>query len=366
MKTAFIVFVAVHGLLHLIGAAKGSGLVDVQQLSMPISRTMSIVWLAACVLFSAYCVALIVNFEYAWMVGLSAVVVSQVLIVMYWGDARFGTIPNVLVVLVCAVAMGSMWFQRSIADDTERLVSLRRNDADGRLRLEDVTALPEPVRRWLGRSGALDQPRVRLGRVTQTAKLRMRPSQKDWLTATALQYTVTDPPGFIWSVDVALNDIVRFHGRDLFVNGTGKMLIKLNSLFNVVNERGGNLNEATMQRFLGEMVWFPSLAASPLIRWEQKDDTTVTAHMSYGGTSCSGTFVIDEHGDVREFSAMRFFGGDPSGLRKLWRMQISRYGVFAGIRVPVEMSSTWQLDEGNWTWLELTVTDVSYNNMALP
>lgn len=230
-------------------------------------------------------------------------------------------------------------------------MSLRRNVADGRLRLEDVTALPEPVRRWLGRSGALDQPRVRLGRVTQTAKLRMRPSQKDWLTATALQYTVTDPPGFIWSVDVALNDIVRF---------------KLNSLFNVVNERGGNLNEATMQRFLGEMVWFPSLAASPLIRWEQKDDITVTAHMSYGGTSCSGTFVIDEHGDVREFSAMRFFGGDPSGLRKLWRMQIGRYGVFSGIRVPVEMSSTWQLDEGDWTWLELTVTGISYNNMALP
>lgn len=366
MKAAFIVVILAHGLLHLIGAVKGLGLGDFQQLSLPISRTMGMVWLAACVLFSAYCVALVVNFEYAWMVGLSAAVVSQVLIVMFWGDARFGTIPNVLVVLVCAVSMGSMWFQRSIADDTERVMSLRRNDADRLLRIEDVSALPEPVRRWLERSGAFNQPRVQLGRVKQTARLRMRPSQKDWLMATALQYTVTDPPGFIWSVDVAFNDIVRFHGRDLFVNGTGEMLIKLNSLFNVVNERGGDLNEATMQRFLGEMVWFPSLAASPFIRWEQKDDTTVIAHMSYGGTSCSGTFVIDEHGDVREFSAMRFFGGDPSGSRKLWRMNISRYGMFQGIRLPVEMTSTWRLDEGDWTWLELTVADVSYNDLALP
>ena len=200
----------------------------------------------------------------------------------------------------------------------------------------------------------------------QVARLRMQPSQKGWLTAAALQYTVIDQPGFIWSVDVAMNNIVQFRGRDLFIDGTGEMLIKLNSLINIVNARGGNLNEATMQRFLGEMVWFPSLAASPFVSWEQMDDSTVRASMSYGGTSCSGTFVIDEHGNVREFSAMRFFGDDPSGSRKLWRMKISRYGMFEGIRVPVEMSSTWKLDDGDWTWLELTVTDVSYNDLALP
>ncbi len=366
MKTAFIVLILAHGLLHLIGAVKGLGLVDVQQISLPVSRTTGIVWLAACVLFSAYCVALIVNDQFAWTIGLAAVVVSQVLIVMYWGDARFGTVPNILVILVSAVAIGTMCFKRTIADDTERLIGLHRSGEERLLRVEDVSALPDPVKRWLERSGALNRPRVRLGRVKQVARLRMRPSQKDWLTADALQYTVLDQPGFIWSVDVAMNDLVMFRGRDLFINGTGEMLIKLNSLFNVVNERGVDLNEATMQRFLGEMVWFPSLAASPLVSWEQINDTTVKANMSYRGTSCSGTFVIDKYGDVREYSAMRFFGGDPSGSRKLWRMNISRYGMFQGIRVPVEMTSTWRLDEGDWTWLELTVADLSYNDLALP
>ena len=118
----------------------------------------------------------------------------------------------------------------------------------------------------------------------------MKPEQEKWMTASAIQYTTIDNPAFIWKVDVKMNSLLNFQGLDKFENGKGEMLIKINSLINVVNEQGKKLDEGTLQRYLGEMVWFPSLALSPYITWVQINDTTAKATMSYKGTHGSGTF----------------------------------------------------------------------------
>jgi len=41
------------------------------------------------------------------------------------------------------------------------------------------------------------------------------------------------------------------------------------------------------------------------------------------------------------------------------------YKAFEGIMVPVKMTSTWKLDEGDWNWLNLEVTDIKYNRNAI-
>jgi len=44
------VVVVLHGLIHLLGAAKGLGWADVTQLKEPVSAAMGVAWLAAAVL----------------------------------------------------------------------------------------------------------------------------------------------------------------------------------------------------------------------------------------------------------------------------------------------------------------------------
>jgi hypothetical protein len=178
------------------------------------------------------------------------------------------------------------------------------------------------------------------------------------------QYTTIDNPAFIWTVDVKMNSFLSFQGRDKYDEGKGEMLIKLNSLFNVVNERGEKLDEGTLQRYLGEMVWFPSLALSPYITWEQIDENTAKATMTYKGTSGSGTFYFNSNGVVTKFSALRFNGNDTHAKRQNWEMNILDYKTFEGIKVPAKMTSTWKLDEEDWTWLKLEVTEIKYNKNA--
>ena len=35
--------------------------------------------------------------EYSWYIGLAAVLVSQVLIIMYWKEAKFGSVQNLII-----------------------------------------------------------------------------------------------------------------------------------------------------------------------------------------------------------------------------------------------------------------------------
>lgn len=142
------------------------------------------------------------------------------------------------------------------------------------------------------------------------------------------------------------------------------MLIKMNSLINVVNEQGEKLNEGTFKQYLGEMVWFPSLALSPYVTWEQINDTTAKATITYKNTTGSGTFYFDSDGNFIKFSAFRFMGNEPDAQRYEWVLLVDEHKSFEGIKIPSKMTATRKLEEGDWTWLKLEVTNIKYNKNA--
>lgn len=361
MKVAFLMVLLLHGLIHLLGFVKGFELKEVKELTLPISKLQGFVWLIATTLFLTYGVLYLLNSKYAWQIGLVAVVISQALIFLFWKDAKFGTIPNIIILAVSMVSFCAYNFQKIIQHETTQLL-IKNVGTENRIVSEsDYTNLPDPTKKWLKHCGMLGKPFISFGKVTQIAEMQMKPEQDKWMTATATQYTTIDNPAFIWAVDVKMNSFLSFQGRDKYDEGRGEMLIKLNSLFNVVNERGEKLDEGTLQRYLGEMVWFPSLALSPYITWEQIDENTAKATMAYKETSGSGTFYYNSSGDITKFSALRYKGNETDAKRYNWEMNILDYKTFEGIKVPARMTSTWKLDDRDWTWLKMEVTDIKYN-----
>ncbi len=104
MKIFFAVFLVVHGLIHLIGTAKAFGVADIPQLTQQIARPLGILWLLAAALFLLAAMLLFTWPQRWWVVGAVAVVVSQVVILTSWSDARYGTIANI--VALVGVALG--------------------------------------------------------------------------------------------------------------------------------------------------------------------------------------------------------------------------------------------------------------------
>lgn len=190
----------------------------------------------------------------------------------------------------------------------------------------------------------------------------MKPDQKNWYSAEADQYFVTNPPSFNWSVRLNMNPFLPVIGRDKFEDGKGEMQIKLFSAFPVVNARDNKkIDQATLQRFLAEIVWFPSAALNEYLHWEEIDDQTARATMTWKGTSGSGTFHFDKEGNFKKFSAMRYDGGDESSELKEWVIHAIDHKQINGIKIPVKLEVSWQLEEGKWTWLKLEITDIMYN-----
>ncbi len=111
IKWVVVALLVLHGLIHLMGFLKEWRLADIKELTdqtiVPLSETMSrllgVAWLVACVLLLAAAVALLLHRDKWWVLTLFGVGLSQLLIVLWWKDARFGTVANIL--LIAAVLL---------------------------------------------------------------------------------------------------------------------------------------------------------------------------------------------------------------------------------------------------------------------
>jgi hypothetical protein len=124
LKIALAVLLALHGLIHLIGPAKAFGWWDVTQLRQPITSAGGILWLVAALLLIGAAIALAMGTRWWRYFALPGVILSQFLIAQTWGDAKFGTLANIVVVvpvLLAALDARPGSFQSRFAHDRAAL-----------------------------------------------------------------------------------------------------------------------------------------------------------------------------------------------------------------------------------------------------
>ncbi len=361
MRYFFSLLMFLHGMIHLMGFTKGLNMANLEQIQADIPRLQGYFWLLAFLLFTFSGIDYLSGRCYWPYVAMAGVVISTILVLNIWSEARYGMIPNVMILTIALAGLSSCSMNRKIAQETQDILSLLPGDEQRIISEQDLYHLPEPVKQWMQTTGIVGKAEIKSARVEQVALMKMKPEQKEWYEAEAIQHTTMQTPAFIWSVRMNMSPLIKVRGRDKFVDGKGEMKIRINSLINVVNEKGEKMDEGTLQRYLGELVWYPSLALSPYITWEAIDDKTAIATMTYKGTTGSGTFHFNEQGDFVQYTAMRYMGNKPDAQRYLWVLTVDDYSVFEGIKVPSRMKATWKLDEGEWNWLKLNLVDINYN-----
>ena len=93
---AFIILV--HGLIHFMGFAKAFGYGNIAQLGH-VSKTAGSFWLITAFLFIVVTILLLLKKD-AWVItAVIAAIISQVLIITVWKDAKFGTIANIIIII---------------------------------------------------------------------------------------------------------------------------------------------------------------------------------------------------------------------------------------------------------------------------
>jgi len=361
MRIALIILIGIHGVIHLFGFLKAFGISEFNAISQPISKSYGTLWLLTFILFTITVIFYLIHSDYWWLSGFLAVITSQVLIFNYWSDAKFGTIANLMIFFTLIIAYSDFNFKSKIVQEREKLFESSQSVSEKVITKETISELPSIVQKWLINNETIDKKPIYNVYLTQELQLKLKPEQTTWNNGKAKQYFTIQPPAFNWNINTKMNSILSVAGRDKFEDGKGEMTIKLLSLIPVANaKKDEKVNQATLQRYLAEIVWFPSASLSKYIKWETIDDNSAKATMEYKGTKGSGVFHFDINGNFEKFVAMRYQDSNDSEPTE-WTVTATKTEERNGIKIPVECEASWDLENGKWTWLKLRIKEIEYN-----
>lgn len=369
LRILFIALLTTHGLIHLIGFIKEFQLATVSQLSgktfFPITDSLAkpigLLWLAVCLCLLATAILFFLQNDGWWIPGIISLLLSQALIIIYWQDAKFGTVANAILLLVLIPANGQWRLNQKVASERQAMLQDIAGLPNEILTETRIAPLPEVIRRWLLRSKVVGKPMVKTIYLKQRGQMKTAPTGS-WMPFEAEQTNTIPQPAFIWQTTMNPFPVVNITGRDRYYQGRGNMLIEVLSVLPIVNSDGKTIDQGSMLRFLGEMVWFPAGAISPYLSWKEIDARTARATMTFGNVQADGIFRFDEHGDVVSFEANRYYDRKEGATLEKWFIRTKDYREFEGIRIPAQGEVTWKLKDGDYTWLTFELLTVRYNS----
>lgn len=298
-----------------------------------------------------------------WWPGLAILgaLLSQLLIIFHWEEAKFGTFFNILVLAVSIPAYRKFSFRRKARREAAALLSKIEQASEEVISEEKLKALPEIVQKWLEFSEIPGKREVNSVALRQRGMMRTKPSG-NWMPFSAVQYFDVKEPAFLWLAEVSIMPLIYLLGKDRLRNAEGEMYINLLTLINLVKEeKNDKINSGAMLRFLAEICWFPSAALNPYLSWEAIGAGSVRATLRHNGREVSGVFSFYDSGELKSFEALRFYGAGKKAKEEKWQIEMIDFKHFAGRRIPYHCKVTWKLPSGDFNWLNLEVTELEYN-----
>ncbi len=104
--------------------------------------------------------------------------------------------------------------------------------------------------------------------------------------------------------------------RGMYAGGKGRMLVKVASLWPVVDASGEQMDRAAMMRYLSEMPWFPAAFLAGNISFEAVDDSSARVTLTDHGRTATGTLVFDQDGRLTDFVAKRYRTPTPAARKR--------------------------------------------------
>jgi hypothetical protein len=359
MKYFFGFLVLIHGIIHLKGFIDAFFSSGINQQVLGISKPIGSLWLLTFVLFVISVLQYLTDKNWFY-IAFIAVVLSQILIIMNWDDAKYGSILNIIIFVVGFIAYGEYKFNAKTEVETSSLINTVTK-SNKFVSFNENDKLPEVVEKWLANSNVSGHREISTVKLKQKGEMRTKIDGK-WLPFKAEQTFNLQDPSFMWVTSVKAAPLLNLNGRDKLQNGKGEMLIKLASLIPVVNESSNaKINQGAMLRFLAEICWFPQAVLRHYISWENINSSSAKASFTYNDETVSGIFRFNKMNDFVSFEAQRYYGGKEDSSLEIWYIEAQDYKTFNGIRIPYKNKVTWKLDKKDFHWLTLEITEIDYN-----
>jgi hypothetical protein len=323
MRAAFLIFVLFHGIIHLFGFVKAFGLSEVQQLTQSISKPFGIVWLFAFIFFVIAGIMFAFKISYWWLFGFIAVVVSQVLIIYFWQDARFGTIANLIILIALVIGYSTWSYYNTYQNDVKTALQQKEYFQNSLLTEADIRHLPRPVQQYLRYTGSVGKPKVNNFKIVCTGKIR-KDEQSEWMPFTCEQYNFMETPTRLFFMNAEMKGLP-IGGYHCFKNGVAFMDIRLFSIFKVQYMAGAEMDLSETVTFFNDMCCLaPSTLIDKRIKWLAVEGNKVKASYTNNNITVSAWLYFNDKGELINFISDDRFASD-SGKQFPWSTPLKDY-----------------------------------------
>ncbi|GAB4020181.1 DUF6544 family protein [Spirosoma koreense] len=295
--------------------------------------------------------------------ALASILLSQTLIILFWSDAKVGTLANALIALSVWISIAHNRFEE-YADQEARQVMIQPTTVHQVIDRTMLIHLPMPVQQWLIASGVVGKEQVHTVRLQQIGLMRTNPRGR-WMPTQAEQYIDVDKPGFVWKADVRPFAWLPLAGLDKYADGKGTMQIKALSFIPIVNASDAKIDQGELLRYLSEMCWYPSAALRPYITWQPIDEKQSEATINYKGVTASAVFTFDAQHRLVSVAAKRYKGDSAQSQLEDWYIPARSWKIINGVRIPVKGDVIWKLQTGDFNYYQWEIAAIDYNKRVL-
>jgi hypothetical protein len=368
--------VAVHGLIHLLGAVKGFGWADVDTLTEPIGTLGAVGWLAAAVLVVTAACLFAASRRWWWLVGAAGAVVSQIMIIGAWRDAKAGTAANVVLgvsVLHGFASQGPFGFRseyRRLTAGTLAAVAASQPDGSNAVTESDLGGLPAPLAAYVAWSGAVGQPHVGGFRARISGRIRSGPD-KPWMPFTGEQVNTYLPePSRVFFMDATMFGLP-VDVLHAYVGDAAQMRVRLCSIGSMISSAGAEVTRAETVTLLNDLcVMAPAALVDAPVRWTALDDHHVRAEFTNAGHTVTAELEFNDRHELVDFVSddrLRASANGQTFTRQRWSTPLREHRDVGSRRVAVLGLCRWHgaQPEHSFDYLEFHVDDITYFDLPI-
>jgi Family of unknown function (DUF6544) len=226
---------------------------------------------------------------------------------------------------------------------------------------EDMDGLPDPVRRYLLRSGAVGRPRPQNMRVVLDADMFRKPGQAP-MRATAVQHTFFARPSRLFLMDARMFGLP-VRALHVYRDEQATFTVRVASLVDMVDQHGEEISRAETVTVLNDLcLMAPGALVDPRLAWTPLDDRTASVTYTNGRHRVAATLAFNDHDEIIDFwsddrpdsSTGRFVG-----MR--WSTPVDEHGDIGGYHLIRAGRAVYARPDGPFTYGRFTLRTMEYD-----
>lgn len=209
---------------------------------------------------------------------------------------------------------------------------------------------------------------VKTASIRQLGFIRLDLDRERWFKFVARQHVSVRPPAFTWKARVRLISWLPWPYiavTDAYQNETGSTRAQFLWLRLADATGSPEINQAALQRYLAEAVWYPTaLLPQPGVTWSAIDDRHASVTLRSGATEANLAFAFDDEGRPIACTTPARWQIVSRELRATpWGGEVGDEVIIDGLRIPVECRVWWSVNGEKKIYFRARNTRIRYDSV---